>query len=178
MKPWRNSFPNLQCPSVYCGSDIISCIITSFAELSVGVKVGRGPQDCHCWASVCVSGAGGPGFPLVTADVLCIPSAQWERINICCSKKKKKKNIDTHISYSGHHCFTRFNSVAFFCLYRDLWHFTLPPWEIVDKLTELWTETLMRLSTKCHKAQDALSLRHGFGEKYANVLTVKAPLSE
>lgn len=89
-----------------------------------------------------------------------------------------QKNINTHISYSGHHCFTRLNSVAFLCLHRDLWHFTLSPSEIVDKLTELWTETLMRLSTKCHRAQDALSLRHGFGEKYANVLTVKAPLSK
>ena len=171
----KESFSESAVPVCFLWIWQYSCIITSFAELSVGVKVGRGPQDCHCWTYVCVSGTGGSGFPLVTADVLCIPSTEWKRINICCSKKK---NINTHISYSGHHCFTRFNSVAFFCLNRDLWHFTLSPSEIVDKLTELWTETLMRLSTKCHRAQDALSLRHGFGEKYADVLTVKVPLSK
>ena len=49
MKPWRKSFPHLQCRSVDCGSDSISCIITSFAELPIGVKIGKGPQNCPCW---------------------------------------------------------------------------------------------------------------------------------
>lgn len=50
--------------------------ITSFAGLSNGVSIGKGPQDFHSWTSVCVSGTGGPGLPLITADVLCIPNAQ------------------------------------------------------------------------------------------------------
>lgn len=90
---------------------------------------------------------------------------------------KKKKNMNSNIFYSGHICFTSFNSVAFLCLCKDLWHFTLSPSDNVDKLTELCIEALMRLSAKCHRTPNSLLVKHHFEEKYANVLTEKDPLS-
>lgn len=57
-------------------------------------------------------------------------------------------------------------------------HFTLSPSEYNDKLKELCTETLMRLSAKCHRAPSSLFLKYRFEEKYENVLTVIHCLSE
>ena len=87
MKPWRKSFPHLQCWSVDCGSDSISPLLLNYQSES---RLEKDLRTALAELNVCVSATGGPGFPLVTAHVLCIPSVQWKRINICSPPPKKK----------------------------------------------------------------------------------------
>lgn len=117
MTPWRKSLPNLQPPSVCCESDSTPCIISSFAKLSNGAPVGEGHEERHAWTLVCVSGARGSGFPLRATRRCAFPTPS-ERARACAVPEKTGTLVFLIVDMF---CSTRFNSVAFLCLCRDLW---------------------------------------------------------
>lgn len=98
----------------------------------------------------------------MTANTLCISSAQGKRINFNCAERYMML-----ICHSGHLCFDKFNSVAFLYLGRNWWHFTLSSSENGDNNCP--AKNTDEACERSYKALNLQFLKHDLMKKYEHM---------